>query len=487
MKKSRLTQALAIASIGILTSSACAPVDTGTNSDTALAWERCEGTAECATVSVPLDYEAPNGKKIDLAVLRVPATGKSEGTLFYNPGGPGAEVVSDVATNVSTIFSARVRESYDIIAIDPRGVGRSTPVKCPVDDEVDASENSEPPTEQEIIDDAKQIAAGCEELSGDLLPHITTENAARDMDMVRSALGEQKLNYLGFSYGTTLGAAYADLFPKNVGRMVLDSATDPDLNYAKTISDSEIAAEQLLKAYLKSAQAQELAPFSGSVDDAYKQLTALIDRYDNNPAELADGSPFDGNSIRDALLQFGGQELNWPNLTVFLRLVQTESIEDAALLSRTDFLRDVAEGSDSDDWLSLGAHYAYTCTDWSESTQEQVAEANNEAREQAPLLGMDFEPDQDPCTYWPVERGKPLAFKGDGAPPIVVIGITNDIATPFPWSLALAGHLGSARHVTYEGVGHAAYNNVGSACIDEVVEDMLLDGTAPEDGLVCKD
>src|SRR5882757_7399179 len=196
-------------------------------------WERCGSGSQCATINVPLDYSKPDGQSIELRARKVPAkdrTGKI-GTLFINPGGPGGSGV-EFAGAASFVLGAPLLRKFDVIGWDPRGVGDSTPVKCLDTEQLDKfiAADGSPDNEAEITElntEAKTLADGCEQKSGPLLPHVSTKDAARDIDVLRGIVGDSELYYLGMSYGTFLGATYAELFPKNVGRLVLDGAVDP--------------------------------------------------------------------------------------------------------------------------------------------------------------------------------------------------------------------------------------------------------------------
>ena len=227
-----------------------------------MTWKSCKkgknGDLRCAQVKVPLDYTKPKGKTITIAMAKMPATGKKPmGTLFVNPGGPGASGI-DMAGRANTYFSDGIREKYDIVGFDPRGVGESTAVQCYDDDDLgkfldssfDLSDPEQAKKEQVAL---KAFAKACEEKSGELLPFVGTESAARDMDVMRQLVGDPKFNYVGFSYGTSLGGQYAELFPKNVGRMILDGAVDVTRSGAQHAYDQTLGFETVLKRYANPA------------------------------------------------------------------------------------------------------------------------------------------------------------------------------------------------------------------------------------------
>ena len=200
-----------------------------------VSWTACEGKLQCAKIKVPVDYSKPDGDSIEIAALKMPATGNKTGSLLVNPGGPGGSGYDFVKDAGATNISSEVRSSYDLVGFDPRGVKRSSPVTCLTDQERDASraksyDLSSDAGLSEAIADNKATAAKCAEKTGPLLAHVDTVSAAKDMDILRAVVNDAKLNYLGYSYGTFLGSTYASLFPDNVGRMVLDGALDPSLS-----------------------------------------------------------------------------------------------------------------------------------------------------------------------------------------------------------------------------------------------------------------
>ena len=215
---------------------AAAPAELRSFYSQQLDWKPCEGSFECAKVKVPLDYSKPDGDRIELAVIKLATKGDKKGTLLVNPGGPGGSGYDFVRDAANTNISEKVRSAYDIVGFDPRGVKRSAPVTCLTDKERDASRAKTYALDTDAglnaaLADNKAIAAKCAEKTGPVLGHIDTVSAAKDLDILRGVVNDAKLNYLGYSYGTLLGATYASLFPDNVGRLVLDGALDPSLSY----------------------------------------------------------------------------------------------------------------------------------------------------------------------------------------------------------------------------------------------------------------
>ena len=219
-------------------------------------WTACEADFQCAKIKVPLDYSKPDGDSIEIAAIRLPTKGASKGSLLINPGGPGGSGYDFVKDAGATHFSEKLRANFDIVGFDPRGVKRSAPVTCLTDQERDASRAKiyDLDTDAglaETLADNQVIAAKCEEKTGPVLGELDTESSAKDLDILRAALNDTKLNYMGFSYGTFLGSTYASLFPDNVGAMVLDGAMDPSLSYEELTSGQAKAFEKALRAYVE--------------------------------------------------------------------------------------------------------------------------------------------------------------------------------------------------------------------------------------------
>ncbi|HAQ59502.1 MAG TPA: alpha/beta hydrolase, partial [Microbacterium sp.] len=269
-----------------------------------LSWNDCGGF-ECTTVTAPLDWEDPAAGTIGLSVIRAAATGPDRiGSLLTNPGGPGASGVGLIRDSLDFAVGSALQESYDVIGFDPRGVGSSTAVRCFDAAEMDAYlyEIPENPRgsqewEDELTERNAAFAEACEENSQGILPFITTTNAARDMDLLRGVLGDDKLNYLGYSYGTFLGATYAELYPGNVGRMVLDGAIDPSISGLEVGTEQAIGFENALRAYMAACLTTQECPFRGSVDQAMSDLGALLASVDRLPLPASDGRELGADTL----------------------------------------------------------------------------------------------------------------------------------------------------------------------------------------------
>ncbi|PZR52677.1 alpha/beta hydrolase [Xylanimonas oleitrophica] len=450
-------------------------------------WSDCGGGFECATVEAPLSWHDADAGSIELAVKRHPATGESKGSLLINPGGPGGSGIEFV-TGAWGTFGSKVRAAYDVVGFDPRGVGESTPVRCFDDARKDES------LAKDFDDDDAGLAAmaqeyaawgqACAENTGELLGNVDTQSAAKDMDMLRAALGDEKLSYLGFSYGTQLGAAYAGLFPERVGPMVLDGAVDITLDADGVSAGQAVGFEQALRNYVTDCQGSSTCPLSGDVDSGMKQVREILDRALDNPYPTSSGR------VVTQTLAFYGiavtlyDQGSWGLLTQALNGVITDGNGDV-LLYLADYYNDrEADGSFSSN--SAEAFRAVGCLDSRGTTDVAQMRADAERIEEAaPTVGRFFAFSGMSCADWPypvVEQEGDL--HAAGAPPIVVIGTTQDPATPYVWSQALADTLESGVLLTYDGEGHTAYGR-SNACVMDAVDAYLVDGQVPRDGTEC--
>ena len=453
-----------------------------------LTWEECGSRFECTDVTVPMDYAEPDGETITIAVKRR-AAGDDEpvGSLFVNPGGPGGSGIQ-LAEAAQLMFSADLLDGYDIVGFDPRGVGQSSAVDCVSDAELDRIRAEDYETTERglaaLSATAEELAAACAENTGDLLAHVDTVSAARDLDVLRHVVGSSRLDFLGYSYGTYLGATYAELFPENVGRVVLDGGLDPSLSSADLVRGQAAGFERALRVYAEDCLAGSSCPLTGDVDTAVAQVQNLL--------ELASHTPLPTGTDREltAPLMFSGiimplyDDSYWMLLTSALDAAMHEQDGSQLLL-----LADLAAEREPDGTYatnSTEANIAINCLDHPvEGDLEDWRDLAKELEEISPTFGSALSFGEVTCDAWPhpatAERAPVSAA---GADPIVVIGTTGDPATPYEWSERLADQLESGVLVTYEGEGHTAYGRAGR-CITEAVDNFLLRGTLPEDGLVC--
>ncbi|WP_256695531.1 alpha/beta hydrolase [Actinomyces oris] len=484
---------------------------------------------QCAKVTVPLDYSQPDGQTIEIAMKKHLATGSTrQGTLFANPGGPGYSGV-DMVENNETQFSPTVNQAYDIIGFDPRGVGSSTAITCDdgagqqpagaaqggmgVDDPLPGSliadavgddptpfldaqdpaadggaegNISFPTLIDEITKDFKQEEANCAAHTkpAGLLDHVDTVSVARDLDVLRALSGDQKLNYLGFSYGTYLGAIYADLFPANTGRMVLDGAVDPTLSLGGRAAGQAKGFETSLRTYVEQCQSGQAVqegqgcPLTGDADAGVQQIRALITSADQTPLKTADPNvTVDGRTIRSVVRRFLYSSEYWPLLTYAL---------DQAITQKDGSYVQVLYGR-ATAGSSTPTFYAVNCQDI--PVQGDVTSWEKEYRQNlqsSPTFGAALSNQDARCRAWGHNgTRKPAPIHAKGAAPILVVGTTGDPATPYAWSQALADQLESGRLLTWEGNGHTAYGRSGP-CIHNAVDAYLISGTVPEPGLTCK-
>lgn len=452
-------------------------------------WESCGEGYECTTITAPLDWHDPDLGEIELAVTRHLAERTTPvGALLSNPGGPGGSGVSLVRDSLAYSFGAPLREAFDIVGFDPRGVGESTAVRCYDAAEMDAflydvptADRGTAAWEAELEQRAAGYAQACEANSGGILEFITTEQSARDLDLLRAVLGQEELTYLGYSYGTFLGATYADLFPERAGRLVLDGAIDPSVSGDEVGTTQAVGFEASLRTFFDWCLGTQGCPFAGSVDNAMSDLGALLAAVDARPIRGADGRMLGADTLMTAIIAALYAEENWSYLVAALAGVLEGDAADAFFLA--DFYNGRnPDGTYSDN--STDAFNAYNCMDYPASSAEAQAATEQRVRELAPTIAP-YWSGPDVCADWPYPpSGERRELTADGAPPIVVIGTTGDPATPYEWSVALAEQLSSGVLVTHEGEGHTAYNG-SSRCVNVAVEDFLIEGDAPEDGLTC--
>jgi pimeloyl-ACP methyl ester carboxylesterase len=453
-------------------------------------WSGCGGDYECTTVQVPLDYEDPSGDTIDLAVIRLPAGDESIGALLVNPGGPGASGV-EYARQARAVLSDDVRDSFDVVGWDPRGVGDSDPVKCLDDKQLDAflALDGSPDDRSEVTaldNTSKDFAAACEAKSAKLLPHVGTPDAARDMDVLRAVLGDEKLNYLGKSYGTFLGATYAELFPQHVGRVVLDGAIDPAVSAQEMSLAQAKGFEQALDAFIDDCLKTSDCPVGPDRAGAKREIAGILTQADRSPLRTGtDRELTQSLAILGVAVAMYDSEQGWPALRFAL---QRANQGDGSVLLQ---LSDIYTDRQSDGQYASNqneAIYAVNCLDRPDSSSASQIEQNEPRFEQAsPTFGDYLAWSSLPCRYWPAKGqpgSEPHEITADGAAPIVVVGTTRDPATPYAWAENLASELSSGVLLTWDGDGHTAYFR-GSSCIDSAVDDYLINGEVPKDGLRC--
>lgn len=455
-----------------------------------LSWTSCGSGMQCTKAKAPLDWKNPSGGEISLALVRHVATGKRLGSLLVNPGGPGGSGVEFVKNNLDYATDKTLQSSYDIVGFDPRGVGASSAVTCYSPAQMDNYLYAITPGARGSdawIAEQKQASVdfgvACEKNTGALLKHVDTVSAARDLDLLRAVLGDTKLSYLGYSYGTYLGATYASLYPGKVGRMVLDGAIDPAAsNFDVTKVQSE-GFESALRAYMKACLAGKDCPFSGSVDQGMATIGRLLKTVDASPIRNADGRELGANTLVTAIIYPLYDSTAWSYLSQMFGDVMKGKAAFAFTLADAYNNRD-SSGTYGDN--STEAFMAINCLDYAYDANPATMRAQAaELSKDAPVIGPYMGYGDIGCANWP---DKTTATRGPitapGTPPILVVGTTNDPATPYVWAKNLAKELSKGHLVTYKGEGHTAYNKSNS-CVNDAVDHYLVSGTVPASDPMC--
>ena len=468
-------------------SAADGPTDLKSFYDQHLQWHAC-GHGRCSRATVPVDYDNPSGQTMSLAVKVIPSTGAGGHSLFVNPGGPGGSGM-DFADYMASTFGDRVRDHYDLVGVDPRGVGMSTPIDCLSDRQFDAfaAGDPDPDSPSEVTEYRNTIhdfGVGCEKRSGAVAAHISTEEAARDFDIVRALLGRDTFDWFGASYGTQLGATYATLFPNRVGRMVMDGAVDPSLGVIESSRGQAIGFERALKAYVQNCVQKKSCPLGRRSAPAIDQLTDFLKSTDKHPLKtgekrkLTEGLAFYGIAV--TLYDKG----TWAVLSQALDAAFDG--DGSVLLRLSDYYFDrksngTYSGNTGEAFPAIG------CLDTRDRpTLDQVEAIRPEFDKESPVFGPAMAWGALSCTDWPIPATHPqVRINAAKSAPIVVVGTTRDPATPYEWAKALTKQLGSAVLLTRVGDGHTAYTS-GSTCITDAVDDYLVDGTVPKPGKTCK-
>jgi len=455
-----------------------------------LDWGGCKATADssppgsdwqCATLKAPLDWSKPDGDTIGLALIRTKARGKNRiGSLLFNFGGPGSSGVSTMPAYAASV--SLLRERYDLVSWDPRGVAASEGVRCRGDKQIQAAESVDitPDTraeEKAYLKDSAAFGKGCEKDAGELMAHVSTTDTARDMDLMRQVLGDRKTHYFGISYGTALGGVYAHLFPQNVGRLVLDAVADPSADMVGHRENQARGFQRALNAYLESIDQD---PAQGSW-----KIAGLLKRLDANPLPTSSG-----RKLTQALAYIGiilplYSEDSWPTLTSALDTAQRG--DGSELLALADEYNERAPSGR----YGTGAHSqrVISCLDDKqrltvEETRKLLPAFEGISPVFGPFLGWDT---AGWCHDWPVAgQFQTPEVSAPGTAPILVVGNTGDPATPYEGTGKMADELGKDVGVmlTWKGEGHGSYGS-GSDCVDSTVNAYLLDGTAPSNGKVC--
>jgi pimeloyl-ACP methyl ester carboxylesterase len=406
--------------------------------------------------------------------------------MVVDPGGPGAPATSYASDGG---WGSALAKSYDIVGMDPRGAGQSDPIDCLSDQDMDAflAGDPDPDTPQEAADfqaEVEKFGAGCEARSGALAAHVSTIEAARDMDVLRAALGESALNYFGASYGTELGATYAEFFPDRVGRMVLDGAVDPTLTLMQSALSQAKGFENALRSFVQNCVDEGDCVLGASVEEGLDRISTFLDDVDREPlpTQLGDRRLTEGLALYGIAAALYSREA-WVYLD--RGLAQAFDGDGSVLMLLADsYSARNQDGTYQDNVLE--AFPTISCLDDPSYVPfDEVPAHIPEFEEASPTFGRSDAWALTTCAgYTARSTEKPRPLHAAGAPPIVVIGTTRDPATPYEEAVALADQLESGVLVTRDGDGHTGYNS-GNDCVDEAVEGYLVDGTVPEDGLQC--
>jgi pimeloyl-ACP methyl ester carboxylesterase len=501
----RLTITAAVASLTLTLAGCFAPgqvtsTPTGEKVDAALApyysqiltWVECGDGAECTTVRVPRDWDNPlTITDISLSLARHRATGTALGSLFVNPGGPGASGYDLVHDDVDYAASEKVLANYDVIGWDPRGVGRSTPVTCYDDAKLDefiyglpdAPRDSAAWNEQ-VVASATAFGKACLDKTGPVLQFVDTQSTVRDLDLMRALVGDEKLNYLGYSYGSDIGMFYIDRFPEKVGRVVLDGATDSTVTSFDVSLTQSVGFERALTAYLEACPGLGECPFSGDLPADLATVHGLYESLDASPIAAADGRLMDGGVLDVAMSMGLYSEESWPEVSVLFTEALAGETEQAFYLADYYYSRG-DDGTYIDN--SLEAFIAISCVDYpAETDLAVIAQQNADLVAAAPTTARPSAIGDPVCANWPFQYrgGDVTAVTGAGADPVLIVSTTGDPATPYEWGVALSEQLESAQLVTFNGEGHTAYNQ-GTECVDSAVDDYLIEGTVPSSDPDC--
>jgi len=438
-------------------------------------WQDCGEGFQCAELAVPVDHAQPGGPTLTLALVRQPAQDPARriGSLLMNPGGPGGSAVGFVR-NVAGSLPAPLQERFDIVGFDPRGVGGSTPVACEAG--VAAMYEADPTIEDAadrdlLLQTSQAFVDDCEQRHGDLLPYLGTEDVARDMDLVRQAVGDDELTYVGLSYGTAIGQVYADLFPDRIRAMVLDGVVDlsrPGVDGARLQASG---FERALDAFAADCQARPACPLADDPEGAIEQVMGAVE-----------AQPLPANSEPDGvgpglaalgIAQAMYSTALWAPLAQSVEAALDGDGTTLALLGRS-----YLSGP------SFSAYFAVNCLDSEWPEADALLAAGKDVAGESPHFGEALVNDYVRCSLWPAEPNPIGPPQAEGSPPIVVLSTTDDPATPYESGVAVADLLPQGVLVTNEGAGHTIFTD-GKSCIDDATVPYLVDLTVPADELRC--
>lgn len=465
-----------------------------------LSWGECDYSQEdqdaaknleCARVSVPVDYANPGAGDTFVEVSRLSASEHDpQGTLFLNPGGPGGSGV-DMMLSAGFFASASVRDNYDIVGFDPRGVERSDGIDCLTDQEMDewrAEPAFEPGTE--TVDDMRatyaQIGAKCHEKSSPVVAHMDTQSVAKDLDVLRAVFDQPATHYLGFSYGTEIGATYAHLFPQRTGRFVLDGGVDPTMDERAVTLDQAKGFEDNLRHWVQDCQDSNnrCAVGTDGVAAGMEQIQDLLAKVSDEDITVSDGRRITAVNAVEGILVPLYSTASYAQLNSALEKAFDGNFDELMGYS------DSNHGRNSSGEYTSNVSEAFTAVNCLDTvsrgiSDQDMAQAAETMAEEAPTFGPYLSYGDAACQGWPDEPVTPLdSYAADTDETLLVVGTTHDPATPYAWSEALVAELGNARLLTHDGWGHTAYVS-GDSCIKDAVDNYLVSGTVPEQGATC--
>jgi pimeloyl-ACP methyl ester carboxylesterase len=449
------------------------------------------GQWQCATMKAPLDWADPKGDTIGIALIRAKASGDSSkriGSLVFNFGGPGGSGVTTLPAFGQDY--AKLRTRYDLVSFDPRGVGRSAPVKCESDQQLDAyfQQDATPDDATErtdYLDNTKQFNAACEKNSKKVLPHVRTTDAARDMDLMRQVLGDDKLYYFGISYGTELGGVYAHLFPKKVGRAVLDAVVDPTQNAEQSSLGQAEGFQLALDNFAEDCTSKTtVCPIGDTAQDVKDRIAKLLEDLDAKPISGILPRRLTQTAATNGIAQALYSKDYWQYLTEGLE--QAYGGDGKILMALSDSLNGRSENGEYSNITP--ANIAINCADEKPRyNPDYVQQKLPEFRSASPVFGDFLAWSLVSCTDWAVAgAAEHPDVSAPGAAPILVVGNTGDPATPYEGAKKMVDALtkGVGVELTYKGQGHGAYDSKNK-CVQAAVNGYLLDGKVPAAGTVC--
>jgi pimeloyl-ACP methyl ester carboxylesterase len=453
-----------------------------------ITWSSCNSTFKCGVIKVPIDYTNLALGAFKVALMKYPAIDQAHklGSLVVNPGGPGGSGIEYVY-NAEYIVSPDILQRYDLVGFDPRGVGLSSPIHCLTDKETDANyaADSKPDTLKELqtlLSNSRKYISECEARTKNLM-HFGTADVARDMDLIRAALGDKKLNYLGKSYGTYLGTLYAQFFPLNVGRMILDGAIDPNISSPEQNLTQAVGFDHALKAFVADCLRRSDCPLSKPANKAIAQIIATFHKSASKPFTSQQKRP-----VTESLVVLGtatalyDSATGWPQLRTALK--QAQRGDGSAFLELTDQYTqrnpNGTYGSNEGD-----AALVIDCLDWPyPRTVAQIKTAAATFASKAPVFGPYLAYSALACQFFPKVSEITPHISKITTTPTIIIGTTRDPATPYQWALGLHAIIQNSRLISLNADGHTGQGR-GSTCVDSAVDRYLLTGALPTKDLAC--